>query len=331
MPPLPQAPLGSEGGGERWLITYSDLITLLMVMFIILYSTANTDLEKFKALAESMAQGFGATSSAGATSGESSGTEHGDSAVFDTSGGGEKPLQLFPENQTPIAIFEFAKMLEGAGEAAGKGGGLKQKLEQLVQEAAQAAAGELKGMGAKVEVTYNERGIMITIFPDQILFDSGSAHLKPGFKAILNELAPQLARLPNAIEVDGHTDNIPISTAAFPSNWELSAARGGAVIRYLESIGLPAARLSAAGYADTRPVDSNATREGRARNRRVELLVLRGTGESLPPAMPERSAAPEGAPAPAGHAVPEAPAPETRPAPEAAPGDTEAETGAAEH
>jgi chemotaxis protein MotB len=275
---LPHVPLGGEGG-ERWLITYADMITLLLVMFIILYSTANTDLAKFKALAESMAQGFGATSTSGATSGASTGTEQGTSPIYDTSGGGDKPVELFPEKQTPIEIFDFAQMLEGSGE----GSGLKQQLEQLVEQAAAQAAGELQGLGAKIEVTYNERGIMISIFPDQILFDSGSARLKPGFKAILNELAPNLMRLPNSIEVDGHTDNIPISTAAFPSNWELSAARAGAVIRYMETVGLPPARLSASGYADTRPIDSNTTREGRARNRRVELIVLRSAGDKLPP------------------------------------------------
>jgi chemotaxis protein MotB len=305
---LPQAPAGGEGS-ERWLITYADMITLLLVMFIILYATANTDLAKFKALAESMAQGFGATSASTASSGQSTGTEHGESPVFDSSGGGTKPLELFPENQTPIQIMDFAQMLAGTGE----GSGLKQQLEKLVAEAAAAAAGELNGLGAKIEVTYNERGIVISIFPDQILFDSGSARLKPGFMAILNELAPQLARLPNSIEVDGHTDNIPISTAAFPSNWELSAARAGAVIRYLATRGLKPERLSAAGYAETRPIDTNDTREGRARNRRVELIVLRSTGELLPAAPktspPARSGPEPGSAKPeAGMAPPAAPA-----------------------
>jgi chemotaxis protein MotB len=288
---LPRAPCGGEGGAERWLITYADMITLLLVLFIILYSTANTDLAKFKALAESLAQGFGATAPSPAAAGESSGTSQGSSPVFDTSGGGNKPLQLFPENQTPIQIFEFARMLEGAGEESG----LKGKLEQAVAEAVAAAGGELQGLGGKLEVSYNERGIMITIFPDQILFDSGSARLKPGFKAILDLLAPQFSRLPNSIEVDGHTDSVPISTATFPSNWELSAGRAGAVIRYLAAKGLAPERLSASGYADTRPVDTNATREGRARNRRVELIILRGSGEALPAPPSAPAAGPPGA------------------------------------
>lgn len=277
---LPSAPSHGHGGGgsERWLITYADMITLLLVLFVVMYAFANTDLEKFKALAESLAEGFGATAPAmGASEGEATGSEQGSSPVFDTSGGGEAPVQLFPENQTPIRIMDFAEMLSGSE---GKGG-LEQQLEQLVAQAAREAGGELGDLAGQIEVSYNERGIVISIFPDQILFDSGSARLKVGFKRILQALAPQLARLPNRIEVDGHTDNVPINTATFPSNWELSAARAGAVIRYLEGQGLSSERLSAAGYADTRAIDTNATREGRSRNRRVELIVLRGAGEQV--------------------------------------------------
>jgi chemotaxis protein MotB len=278
---IPSAPQHGEGGSERWLITYADMITLLLVMFVVLFAFANTDLEKFKALAESLAEGFGATSkAAGATEGASTGSEAGSSPVFDTSGGGEAPLEMFPEQQTPIKILDFAEMLEGTGEA----GGLREQLEQLIRQANADAAGELGGLAGQLQVSYNEKGIVITIFPDQILFDSGSARLKAGFKHILETLAPQLRRLPNGIEVDGHTDNLPISTAAFPSNWELSAGRAGAVVRYLQALGLPPERLSAAGYADTRPVDSNATRAGRLRNRRVEIIVLRDAGETLPSA-----------------------------------------------
>jgi len=274
---LPGLPMGGEGGAERWLITYADMITLLLVLFIILYSSANLDLQKFKALAESLREGFGATAR-GAAAGQQKGSEQGASPVFSTSGGGVSPIQMFPENQTPIQIMEFAEMLEGTGE----GGGLKAEIERMVAEMVKQAGAEVAGLGAAVEVTYNERGIVITIYPDQILFDSGSARLKPGFMAILDVLAPKLKALPNSIEVDGHTDSVPISTATYPSNWELSAGRAGAVIRYLESRGLPSARLSASGYADTRPVGSNDTRQGRARNRRVELIVLRQAGEKLP-------------------------------------------------
>jgi len=277
---LPQAPQCGHGGGgsERWLITYADMITLLLVMFIVLYAFANTDLKKFEALARSLAEGFGATAPAmGATDSKAAGAEQGSSPVFDTSGGGTSPVQLFPENQTPIKIMDFAEQLTGTEQ-----GGLREQLQQAVAEATKAAGIDVGNLKGQVEVSYNERGIVISIFPDQILFDSGSARLKPGFKSILNVLGPQLKRLPNSIEVDGHTDSVPINTASFPSNWELSAARAGAVIRYFEALGLDSAKLSAAGYADTRPVDVNTTNDGRLRNRRVEIIVLRGEQEKLP-------------------------------------------------
>jgi chemotaxis protein MotB len=271
---VPSAPQGGEGGDERWLITYADMITLLLVLFIILYSMANTDLEKFQALAESLREGFGATASGRAGAAGAQGGTH---PVFDTEGGGTTPLELFPENQIPIEIFEFAQMLEGMG-GQGSEGGLMDELQGIVEQAAEAAGREgidVTGMGANIQIEYNERGIRIIIFPDQILFESGSARLRPGFREILDRLYDPLLRLRNRIEIQGHTDSAPINTATFPSNWELSAGRAGAVIRYFEQKGMPPARLQAAGYADTLPRAENTTREGRAKNRRVELLVLR--------------------------------------------------------
>jgi chemotaxis protein MotB len=257
------------------------MITLLLVMFVVLYSTANTDLEKFKALAESLSEGFGATAPAsGMGGGPSIGTHAGTSPVFDTSGGGRSPIALFPEHQVPIDIFQFSEMV-GVGS---QEGGLMRQLEALVAEASEQAelAGELEGLSAQIQAEFNERGIVISIYPDQILFDSGSARIKPGFRAILEALSGQLGRLPNTIEVQGHTDNVPINTVAYPSNWELSAGRAGSVIRAFQEMGLPPGQLAAAGYADTRPVDTNETRQGRAHNRRVEIVILRGTGEQAP-------------------------------------------------
>lgn len=277
---LPPQHHGEGGGGaERYLITYADMITLLLVLFIILYATANQDLEKFKALSQSLSEGFGATVRTEAEAINAEGTDAGTSPVADTSGGGQTPLQMYPANQTPVEIFQFAQEITEGGE-----GSLKSELEALVAAAEQAAGAELGGAEASVEIGYNERGLVITIQPDQILFDSGTAVLKPGFKAIIDKLLPFLARLPNRIEVHGHTDSLPIGTAQFPSNWELSASRAGSVIRYMQAQGLAGQRLAASGYADTRPIADNASREGRARNRRVEIVILRQSGEDEAPA-----------------------------------------------
>jgi chemotaxis protein MotB len=263
---LPRLPEHNEGGAERYLITYADMITLLLVLFIILYATANQDLEKFKALSQSLAEGFGAQAP------EVKVTSEGGTPIADKSAGGTKPVEMFPENQVPVQVFDFERELRSDN---GQQGELIKEIKEVLQQAAQQAGLDTEGLKADVVVDFNERGIRISIFPDQILFDSGSAQLKPAFMEILNKLEAPLAKLPNQIEVQGHTDNQPISTAAFPSNWELSAGRAGAVVRYFEKLGLPGNRLAAAGYADTRPIDTNATAAGRARNRRVEIIILR--------------------------------------------------------
>jgi len=303
----PDAPRGSGGGDERWLITYADMITLLLVLFIILYSMANTDLEKFQAMAESLREGFGATAPSAAEGVQGPGG----SPIFDTSGGGESPLTLFPENQTPISIFEFQQMLAGlteGGRATGAGGELAQAIEAIVEQAvaeARRAGIDVGDMPAGVDVEFNERGIRIIAYPTQLWFESGSARLLPAGRAFIEALAEPLKRLSNRIEIQGHTDNVPISTAAYPSNWELSAGRAGSVIRYFEQLGVPPERMQAAGYADTKPVATNDTRQGRAQNRRVEILVLREEYETFtPPAVGPSPSAPEAAP-PSGPPAPE--------------------------
>lgn len=332
---LPQAPRGGEGGDERWLITYADMITLLLVLFIILYSMANTDLEKFQAMAESLREGFGATTRGGA---QGAGDGGGGSPIFDTSGGGTSPLTLFPENQTPISIFDFQEMLagltEGATGSAGAEGEFARALEEIVQQAiaeAERAGIDMGDLPAGIDVEFNERGIRIIAYPTQLWFESGSARLLPAGRAYIEALAIPLSRLRNRIEVQGHTDNVPINTATYPSNWELSAGRAGSVIRYLQQLGIPAERLQAAGYADTKPVATNETRQGRAQNRRVEILVLREEYETLaPPAAQAIPPAESAEPAAEAEATAEPPAEtEGEPEPGAAPAELEttAETG----
>jgi chemotaxis protein MotB len=251
-------------------------------------------------MAESLREGFGATAPSGAEGLQGPGG----SPIFDTSGGGESPLELFPENQTPISIFEFQQMLAGlteGGRAAGAGGELAQAIEAIVEQAlaeAQRTGLDLGDMPAGVDVEFNERGIRIIAYPTQLWFESGSAQLRPAGRAFIEALAGPLTRLSNRIEVQGHTDSVPINTVVYPSNWELSAGRAGSVIRYLEQLGLPPERMQAAGYADTMPVASNDTRQGRARNRRVEILILREEYEAFaPPAVSSGAAEPDAEPA----------------------------------
>lgn len=242
----------AQEGSERWLITYADMITLLMVMFVVFFAMATVDLKKFQAAAESLREGFGASRPATVGAAEKI-------PVFDEAGG-ETPLDgLGGEGGvTPVDIFEY--------------GLIGSELEKEIEKAF-----ELEGVeGTDVSVDYNERGIVISISPDNILFDSGQADLKPQFKKALDAIGPILRGVPNMIQIEGHTDDRPINTARFPSNWELSTARATAVLRYLITYDrIPDSRLSAAGYAESRPVDPANTPQARARNRRVEIIILR--------------------------------------------------------
>jgi chemotaxis protein MotB len=144
---------------------------------------------------------------------------------------------------------------------------LKQKLD---------AYAKAHGFGNKVQTVIERRGLVVRVLTDNLLFDSGSATLQPGADQLLNEVAQLLNLDPtHPITVEGHTDNQPIATAQFPSNWELSTARATNVVRFLISRGVNRYRLGAVGYADLHPIASNATAAGRAHNRRVEIVLMR--------------------------------------------------------
>ncbi len=220
---------------ERWLITYADMITLLMIFFIVMYSLSKVDVAKFKTLAESLATVFGA----GGMVLESPGP-----SVIP----GSSPEQI-------REITERAQMEK-----------LRQELEQYIQES---------GLQANVSVTTEERGIVLS-FQDNVLFELGSDRLTDQAKQILDKVAPILASTPNYIRIEGHTDNLPINTARFPSNWELSAARATNVVRELiNNHGFTPQKLSATAYGEYRPRAPNNNDANRQLNRRVDLIILR--------------------------------------------------------
>jgi chemotaxis protein MotB len=133
-----------------------------------------------------------------------------------------------------------------------------------------------------VRLDYGERGIIIHL-TNKVLFDSGSAEIKLSGRPILDKIADLVKSLPNKVRVEGHTDNIPIRGGMYPSNWELSVARATSVLHYLEKRhNIPSARLSAAGYGPYRPIASNDTEEGRAINRRVDVVILREEARERP-------------------------------------------------
>jgi len=238
---------------ERWLITYADMITLLMVLFIVLYSISQVDLAKFEKFKSGLSE-FG----------------NGPDSLIQLRQGG-----LLSEPQlTQLARAEQALQAQTARTEA-----LATERDAMV-EARQRIAADLArvGLGGVARFRIEGRGLVVTIVTDQVLFEPGSDVLTLAGQAVIDAISDALAPLPNLLSIEGHTDSRPITTARFPSNWELSTARATSVLRALvERHAIDPARLSAAGYADQRPLASNSTAAGRAANRRVEIVVHSST------------------------------------------------------
>ena len=270
---------------EAWVIPYADVLTLLMALFLVLFALGRTDEEKLTAAADSFRRELGMSSPVdfGGGGGPLSGAGV---SIFDGAGpapladpapagavtdsvpGEAEPVILAPvaENATELEDPTF-DAVEGPDEVLGDPLSV---VEQVVREQA-AGTGLLDVIGFRREA----RGLVVTIVTDKVLFDPGRAEVQPDGVTILDVVANALAQIPNAVVVEGHTDSRPISTAQYPSNWELSTARATSVLRYLtEERGLSADRVSASGYADTRPVADGEDPASLAQNRRVELVVL---------------------------------------------------------
>jgi chemotaxis protein MotB len=244
---------------ERWLITYADMITLLMVLFIVLFAIGQTDLAKYSKLKAGLAGGF-----------------HNDGALDGSDG-----LLVGGPSLTPTPDIAAARSTAEQATAA-----LEEKVAHDAAVQRESAALEhtkevillnltAQGLQDRVQFHRETRGLVVTIVTDRVLFDSGSATLRADGREVLAALVSALTELPNSVAIEGHTDDRPIASAVFPSNWELSTARASSVLRFLvDEHGFPPSRLSAAGYADQRPLAPNDSDASRAQNRRVEVVVL---------------------------------------------------------
>lgn len=238
---------GGEGGGGhetagmmRWLVTYADMITLLLALFIMLYAISTLDIQRFKALVEE----FQALFTGGGTS---------------VMSGGRGVLRLgAPESQKPLVV----PLLPG------------KKPEMHDEEETLERFIERRGLEGKVLIHREERGLVVSLLTDGIFFEKGSAELSEEAKRVLREIAPVLKSSGRFIRVEGHTCNLPIHTPRFPSNWELSLARAVTVVQYLIACGVPPERISAVGYGEFRPMFPNTNEENRRLNRRVDIVML---------------------------------------------------------
>lgn len=261
-----------EHPDERWLVTYADVLTLMFVLFMVLFSISVVNTSKFDLLKKTLQDAF------------SSGLVSGGQSVLPKV---EGPTVAPVIDQLSSRIAPQVPTIGGINLGAASP---EQALETRQLQAAERAINakvDAAGLKQAVTTTVNERGLTVRLQTDGVLFDSGSAALRPEGARILAPIAASLRKLPNPIRVEGFTDSNPISTAQFPSNWELSGARASAVLRTFDGAGIPAARLQFSGFGDTRPAASNSSAQGRAQNRRIEVLVLRLQGApGQPPATP---------------------------------------------
>src|SRR3954464_5133325 len=243
-----------EHADERWLLTYADLITLLMALFMVLFSMSVVNKSKLASLQQSLKEGFKPKILPGGQS------------IKHTSGD-TQGQKVAPAEPTGHA----AKPSSAAAAAAAE----QEQLRRL-QVAVEAQAAKL-GLRQKVTTHVTERGLVIDILTDNLLFNSGAAQVKPAGTKLLDHLAPVLRTQAgdHHVVVEGHTDSIPIRGSVYPSNWELSTARASAVVRALITMRLPPRRLEASGRAYLKPAASNSTPIGRAHNRRVEIVLPR--------------------------------------------------------
>jgi chemotaxis protein MotB len=224
---------------DRWLISYADFITLLFAFFVVMYAISIVNEGKYKVLSTALGDAFG-----------------GRGAVTKTTTSVEPVL--------PLSSLIAKRRQEAARRE-------RERLDILARDLSAALAPLIKT--GKVRVTQTSRGVSVEINAS-VLFDSGDARLRGDSKEVLGAVAGLLKDDTHAIQVEGHTDNAPISNAAFASNWELSTVRASSVVRLFIDKGVAEKRLTAVGNAANQPVATNDDAAGRARNRRVAVLIL---------------------------------------------------------
>ncbi|MFO0697996.1 MAG: flagellar motor protein MotB [Nitrospira sp.] len=222
---------------ERWLVSYADFITLLFAFFVVMYSVSSVNVGKYRTVSESIKAAL-------------------------------NPV-VAPPSSPAVITLNNSKSALTAPDAPGSKEVAIRKLRNLVKGIK--AAPQM----ALVRVTERENGDIVITIPDQLLFNSGEAAIRSEALPFLEGLSAAIVELNRHTRVEGHTDNVPIRTALFPSNWELSATRAVMVVRVLSELyGVTTDHLSAVGHADTRPVTLNSDAEQRAKNRRVEVIIL---------------------------------------------------------
>lgn len=231
-------------GAPPWMVTYSDMVTLILVFFILLFGISQVDNEKFNAVANSFR----------------------DRGIFDFY---PSPIEFDNPNQNE----SDNEGENGFGDVGMDDDEFKNLLEEINEFIEENELGEM------IIANRIEQGIVL-VLPERIFFDPGRADLLSPALPFLDRIAELLGNITNEVKIEGHTDNVPMNSFQFPSNWELSAARASRVVRYfIDEHGLDPDRFIATGYADTEPIAPNDTPENRQKNRRVEIIILRSDNQ----------------------------------------------------
>jgi chemotaxis protein MotB len=290
---------------ERWLLTYADMLTLLFALFMVLFSISSVNISKYQILQQSLKAAFSGSILPGGRAILQSGSE---STAAHTPATAVVP-SIVPLVPTPTSrsssstgsanSFTSAQMSPAARAARAAqakpmtAAQLQAALNSMSASVAEqdelvalqrrlVAYARSHGFANQVQAIVERRGLVVRVLTDHLLFQSGEATLQPAGLPLLNEVAQLLnVDRTHPITVEGYTDNVPIHSVEFPSNWELSTSRATTVVQYLINRGVNDNRLGAAGFADLHPIATNATAAGRALNRRVDIVI-----ERLNPAPP---------------------------------------------
>lgn len=277
---------------ERWLVSYADFITLLFAFFVTMYAISRVDGKKLGSAVESLQRALGSVISVQAT--------QRNPGVFPANmplqvriepieGGKGGPSKGGPSKAEIESFEKLAKEIHAKIQGLSLQGKGEQKIGDVGKEGLargdigkgdigkgiEGKGNDLKSMtGDEIKFIIEKRGLVIRV-SERLFFESGDASIRPEFIPMLDILAKAFENIPNQIRIEGHTDSVPINTPKFPSNWELATARATTIIRYLlANFHLSPEKLSAVGYAEFRPIDTNKTPEGRLQNRRVDFVIL---------------------------------------------------------
>lgn len=235
---------------ERWLVSYADFITLLFAFFVVMYAISSVNEGKYRVLSDSLVSAFKNVPPTAA-----------DPLRESQPLAGAAPKQIIlPTPSAELRQQPDARLEEQTRKMQDMAGNIKQSLGSFIDQ-------------GKVRVTQSKRGIAIEI-NDSILFDPARAELQSSSITMLRAVADMVKGSDNLIQIEGHTDNTPIRSTQFPSNWELSSARAASVVRLFAEAGVAPQRMVVIGYSDQRPAEANDKGDGRARNRRVTLNIL---------------------------------------------------------